>query len=342
MSSLGPIEVTAGSELTQALDRLVTRGVLTPMQAAAVRDELGGPVSGQVVPPPARPPLAGRLAEVAAYAGAVLVGAAAMLLVGQQWDQLGRPGRALLLGAVTLVLAAAGLVAAGAAPRGRSALCLPAHAVRRRFASTALSLAAAAAAGTVAVLLTDHQLLVFALIGVAAICAAQTLAPSAVSELAALGALCLLAGAVVEEADTSLTTAVLLYAVVGAAWVALSRTAALTQPTLALSLGLTVVVTAGAIGAFYDAVPAEPVGTAILALVTVAGLATYLRLPHWPLAAAAVAALALIVLSVTNDRLGPAIGVLLTGLVLLAGSGLVLLRRRAADRADGVRPRAST
>lgn len=56
----------------------------------------------------------------------------------------------------------------------------------------------------------------------------------------------------------------------------------------------------------------------------------------------AVAGAILIVLSVTNDRLGPAIGVLLTGLVLLAGSGLVLLRRRVADRADPVPWRAST
>jgi hypothetical protein len=335
MSSLRPAEVTAGSELEQALHRLVISGVLTAAQAAAVREELASSAPGPSAAP-GRAPLAGRLAEVAAYAGAVLVGAAAMLLVGQQWDQLGRPGRALLLGAVTLVLAAAGLVAARAQPRGRAVLRQPAHAVRRRFASTALSLAAAAAAGTVAVLLVDHQLLVYALIGVAAIALAQWVAPSAVSELAAVGAVCLLAGAVVEDTSAEITTAVLVFAVGGAIWVGLSRTGALTQPTLALSLGLGIVVTAGAIGAFYDAAPAEPVGTAILALVTVGGLATYLRLPHWPFAAAAVAALALIVLSVTNDRLGPAIGVLLTGLVLLAGSGLVLLRRRAADRADQV------
>jgi glucose dehydrogenase len=56
------------------------------------------------------------------------------------------------------------------------------------------------------------------------------------------------------------------------------------------------------------------------------------RTGRWPLAAAAVVALALLVFRLTNDSLGAPVALLLTGLVLLGAGALLLVRRRSAER----------
>jgi hypothetical protein len=327
-------------QLVDALERLRANGSWSAEQAAALLDELdrGG------APPPrhspgGRPtvPLGNRLAEAAAYAGAVLVGAAGTALVAQRWAELGRAGRGAVLVGVTLLLAAVGTIAVTIRPRGRAALLEAGQAVRRRFAGTALTIASVTATGAVAVLATDQRLVLAAVTAVVATAATTWVSPSAVSETAALGAVCLLAVALLSEAEpadesTTLTVMVLAFAAIGSGWAALSRSRALTVPTLGLALGLALVLYAGVTGTFADIQPATAVAVAVLGLLAAGGLALYVRTADWPAAVAAALALAALVLKVSSDTLSPLVAVFLTGLVLLGVGVVLILRRRTTDR----------
>jgi hypothetical protein len=320
--------------LVQVLDRLQADGRWSPYHAAALLQELDR--SAPVVPPPQpaqSPPRPGsRLAEAAGYAGAVLIGAAGTVLVGEHWESLGRPGRVAVLAGITLVLAAVGIAVALAGPHGRSVLLQPAHAVRRRLASTALTIAAATAAGTVGNLATGHTFLLGAVTAVLVMTVTQWLTPSAVSETGGLGAVGLLAAAVLGETNASDAAGLLTVAVIGLAWAALSWTPVLTVPMLGLALGLGVAAYAGGVGAFYGSQPEEAIGITVLVLLVAGGLAGFVRTGRWPLAAAAALALAMLVFRLTSDSLGAPVALLLTGLVLLGAGGLLLVRRRATEQ----------
>lgn len=317
-------------ELVRVLDWLQAAGRWSPDQAAALLSELdlGGP-AGPTPGGPPRAPLGNRLAEAAAYAGAVLVGAAGAVVVGQRWEDLGRPGRVAVLAGVTAVLAAVGLVVALVRPHGRAVLRRPEHAVRRRLASTALTLAAVTGAGTVGVPATDHTLFFIALTFAVVMAVTQAVAPSAVSETAALAAVALLVGAVVDEAGGADAAVLVALAVVGVGWAALAWTSLLTVPALGLALGLALTLYCGGVGAFFGSQPEEGAGITVLAVLVVGGLAAYVRTGRWPLAAAGVLALAVLVLRLTADSLGAPVALLLTGLVLLGTGALLLLRRRS-------------
>jgi hypothetical protein len=322
------------AQLVAALDRLQDDGRWSPYHAAALLQELDRSVPA--VPPPA--PTQGtsragnRLAEAAGYAGAVLIGAAGTVLVGEQWDALGRPGRVAVLAGITVVLAAVGVAVALAGPHGRGALLQPAHAVRRRLASTALTIAAATAAGTVGNLTTSTSFVLGAGTAVLVMAGVQWLAPSAVSEVGALASVVLFAGTIVDEATTSDPAFLVTITAVGFAWAALAWTPWLTVPALGLALGLSLTLWSGGVGAFYGTQPEEGIGIAVLVLLVAGGLAGYVRTGRWPLAAAAALALATLVFRLTSDSLGAPVALLLTGLILLGAAALLLLRRRAADR----------
>jgi hypothetical protein len=160
---------------------------------------------------------------------------------------------------------------------------------------------------------------------------AQWLAPSAVSEAGSLASVVLLAGAILEKATTSDTVFLLTVTAVGLAWAALSWTPVLTVPTLGLALGLSLALWGGGVGANYGTQPEEAIGIAVLVLLVAGGLAGYVRTGRWPLAAAAVLALALLVFRLTSDSLGAPVALLLTGLVLLGAGALLLVRRRSAE-----------
>jgi hypothetical protein len=323
--------------LVAALDRLEATGAWSAEQAAALLAEVDRGPAAPAPPAPSAPAArrTSRLAEAAAYAGAVLVGVAGAVLVGQQWTELGRSGRVAVFAGVTVVLAAAGVAVAAVRPRGRAALTVPAHAVRRRLASTALTGASAAAAGTAALLVEGHAWLAAGATAVVAIALTQWTAPSAVSEVGALAAGNVLAGAVLAEVGAPATVVVLVLSALGAGWAALSWTPVPTVPVLALALGLAEVLAAGSAGvagAERLSTPSVVAGLAVLGTLAVAGVAGYVRTARWPLAAAGALALAALVLRVTSQSLSPVLAVLLTGLVLLAASVALLLRGRSRDR----------
>jgi hypothetical protein len=336
----GPAPTTrtfSREQLIRALDRLQADGRWSPYHAAALLQELDGtpeapPDVPLVAAPPDRVPLGNRLAEAAAYAGAVLIGAAGAVIVGQRWEELGHAGRVAVLAGVTLVLAGVGIAVAAVRPGGPTALRRPEHAVRRRLASTALTIAAATAAGAVGTMVTDPSFLLAAGTAVLVMSGAQWLAPSAVSEAGSLVAVVLLAGAVLDEANAPDPVFLVTITAVGLAWAALSWTPVLTVPTLGLALGLSLALWGGGVGAFYGTQPEEGIGIAVLVLLAAGGLTGYVRTGRWPLAGAAVLALALLVFRLTNDSLGAPVALLVTGLVLLGAGALLLVRRRSAER----------
>ena len=73
-----------------------------------------------------------------------------------------------------------------------------------------------------------------------------------------------------------------------------------------------------------------PLGLAVLATIAVVGVTLYLRGHSWPWLAAATGAAAGLVFELAGDAFGPAIASLVTGVVLLAASGLLLIRRNRA------------
>jgi hypothetical protein len=336
----GPAPTTgtfSREQLVRVLDRLQADGRWSPYHAAALLQELDGAVDAPptvppLTPPPDRAPLGNRLAEAAAYAGAVLIGAAGAVIVGQRWEDLGRPGRVALLAVITLVLVAVGIAVATVRLSGPAVVRRPEHAVRRRSASTALTIAAATAAGTVGNLVPGSSFVPAAGTAVLVMAVAQWLAPSAVSEAGGLVSVVLLVGATLDEGNVSSPIFLVTVTAVGLAWAALSWTPVLTVPTLGLALGMSLALWGGGVGANYGTQPEDAIGIAVLVLLAAGGLAGYVRTGRWPLAAAAVVALALLVFRLTNDSLGAPVALLLTGLVLLAAGALLLVRRRSAER----------
>lgn len=331
-----PTRATAAitrEQLLVALDRLQADGRWSPFHAAALLQELDRTAASSPPPLPApAPSLGNRLAEAAGYAGAVLVGAAGAVLAGQHWDELGRAGRVTVLLGVTLVLVVVAVVVALVRPGGPAVLRQPARAVRRRVASTALTVAAATAAGATGNLVTAHAFLLGTVAAAGVLAATQWLAPSAVSETGGLAAVALLAGAVLEEARPPDVVFLGTLTAVGIAWAAMAWTRVLTLPTLGLTLGLGLALYWSAVGAFYGTQPEEGFGIVVLLLLAGAGLAGYVRTGRWPLAAAAATALTVLVFRLTSDSLGAPVALLLTGLFLLGTGALVLVRRRAAEQ----------
>jgi hypothetical protein len=335
MASPAPTTRTfSRDQVLTALQRLQADGRWSQQQAAALLDELDRSTATAPTAPARapQPQLGNRLAEAAGYVGAVLIGAAGAVLAGQHWAELGRGGRVAILLGVTLVLAATGIAVALVRPGGSAALRQPAHAVRRRLASTALTISAATAAGAVGNLVTEHEFLLGTGTAVLVLAVTQWLAPSAVSETAGLAAVALLAGAVLEETGAPDPVFLGALVAVGLAWAALAWTPVLTVPTLGLTLGLGLALYWAAVAAFYGTQPEEGLGIVVLVLLVAGGLVGYVRTGRWPLAAAAAVALTVLVFRLTSDSLGAPVALLLTGLLLLGMGAVVLVRRRSAEQ----------
>lgn len=87
-----------------AIRRLVDEGVLSDAQGTAVLGALAGSQ------PEAR---TGWVAEVSGYLGGGVMAGGMLWVLGSSWDQLNRPGRAGILGAISVALIIAAVVAAG-------------------------------------------------------------------------------------------------------------------------------------------------------------------------------------------------------------------------------------
>jgi hypothetical protein len=333
--------------LDAALHKLVETGELSDAQALRVHDTYAvesatpaGTAPAAAAPRPSS--WTRRLVEVGAYLGAALVAAGGAIIVGQQWDELGRGGQLVLLAALTAVFGAAGAAAAWVDHRREEPEAD--RAVLRRLASTLLTLAAAATAGFVAIAYlpaagagdpTDARLgwmfLTIAAATGSVLVVTRLVAPSALAEIGLYGAVLAAPTGLLffvnlpESSDLPALVAVL-FAVVGVAYAAVaSTTRALTAPTLGTVLGLAT--------ALIAAIGDSPTSRVLLAVLAVGCFAAYLARPRWPFVAAAMLAAVILTFVVVGDAFNPAVAMLVAGVALLAlAAGTLLLQRRRSVR----------
>lgn len=294
--------------LETALRALTERGVLDAEQAGAVAAEYAAQAAG-------KEGLRGRLGEIAGYLGASLVLGAAVLFLGERWEQLGTGGRTGALAVVALVLAVAGVVVRVRNRRLASTL----------FAGGALTAGWATHACFAEGVATFGVMLVLAVAGYAA-------ARGAVGLLTAAGAACGLYGYALDAAgvewDGALGAGLV---VLGLVWAALAY-------RMGSRVALVIAVVLGVAGAQLTMLGDDNwLAYALTALVAGACFAAYLRGRDWIALAGGVVGATLVVpeflYDVTDGSLGAAGAMLVAGVTLLV-AGLAALRLRRAGRAE--------
>lgn len=292
-------------------------------------------------------PWRGRLLEAAVYLGSAFVLAAVGVVVQQRWSAMPRGGQLLLAGSLAAVALAAGLVVSWPVRPRRAGSTEPRHAVRRRSGSVVLTLGVALAVATVALAVGEGRWQPVSAAGAAVLLmvGVQVLAPSVLAELAVFGAGVALVTAVPDvampapsgegaagsfdwEAVDVLRGSLLLG--YGAAW-AWGASRRLPHRELAVALGLGV----GVIGAMSTAAKGQPLAAALLGVLAVAAVLTYLRDPAWPWVVGAVGAVFFAVLLVGHRTLGPALTFLVAGVVLLGGTAAAVALGRWRSRRGG-------
>ena len=252
-----------------------------------------------------RPGAASRLPEVLGYLGGTFVVAAALIVVGWSWDSFSHAAKLTVSGLAALVVYGAGLTIALAAAGGRATLTAPSQDVRRRLVGVLLVVGAFIAAGAVDIALEDmrdDQLLPVALTALALTALAVHLAPGTAPTLGLFTATVMLAATPAElRSDVPDLAWILIFLGLGALWVAVGP--ALTRtPIAALVVGLGDLVVAGWVASEHTVYEADafvgseqqwgdrvvaPLGYAVLAMLTILGVALYLRGRAWPWLAAA-------------------------------------------------------
>ncbi len=327
-----PRPIWHGVPMTQPssriVDALIGDGLVEPSRRADAERTVTA-----VLAPGEEPRGAGlpKLVEVVAYLGAALVAAAGLLLLMQQWDDLGETGRVIALAVVTVVLAVAGVIAGGFV--GGRAGAPAADDVRRRLSGTLLTAAAGGAGLTVGYWLDlwldpDWQDLYWpAVVGgaILAIGAAVVylLAPTALGQLAILGGVITVVSVLTDQIGDNegiwIGTELL---VIGLIWLAMAEARWFRELTIARALGVAVTL----FGAQFPVIAGEAAwyGYLLTAGVVVLGVLLYLGRTGWPYLAAAVVGITLVVPEAVSDWTGGSLGVvggvLLAGVTLLAAS----------------------
>lgn len=196
-----------------ALRRLVEQCVISPRQAAAVRE---------AIEESREPTFSARwLAEVAAYVGGVFILGGGLLVLATAWDDMTDPGRSAMLGAVALLLAAAGIaVAPGVAGLRRLRAAEPGP--RRRVVAVLFALAAIAAASAAGVLPDEHGGIAAGTVGLLVAAAGYLVLPAAPGLLASIATSVILSISMVVDLGTDTPFRIgLCLALTGAAWMLL-------------------------------------------------------------------------------------------------------------------------
>lgn len=342
--------------LTRALTGLVSRGVLTAEQAgqvAAARDAEAAQAEPQERDVSTRPGAASRLPEVLGYLGGTFVVAAALLVVGWSWESFDHVTRVAITALSALVVYGAGLAIALGAAGGRKTLPTPDQDVRRRLVGVLLVVGAYLAAGSVALLFEDSedvQMLPVGLTALVLTAVAVRLSPGVVPTLGLFAATVMVAGSPLNlTGELPALAWVLIFLALGLIWVGLGPRVTAT-PTAALAVGLGDLVITGWVASAHTVYRADgpdgsqgstpvewgesvvaPLGYAVLAVITILGVALYLRGSAWPWLVAATVSAAVLVFQVAGDAFGPAVAALVLGALLLAASALLILRRGRAE-----------
>jgi hypothetical protein len=326
----------------RVVQALAAEGLLAPGSEQRSRAVVAGALAGGeagAAAAGARAPGVPKLVEVVAYLGAALVLAAGFLFVSRSWEDLGDVGQVSFLGAVAVVLGVAGGVTI-AGPVGDRA-----HEVRRRLSGTLLTGSALAAGLTVGVAIevftdTPFRGIPWPQVAAGAVVAVVSAVGYRFSSTA-VGLLGILAGAVTADTnlaselagDEALGVGVSLFAL-GVVWLALTELGVFAQLTTARSLGVAVALLGAQVASFTGA--QSWIGYLLSVVVAGGGIGLYLLRLDWPVLAAAVLAVTLVVPEAVSDwtegSLGVVGGVLVAGVTLLAASlAGYRLRRGATD-----------
>jgi hypothetical protein len=315
---------------------LVDSGLVLPdrrAEAVAVVDR----VLGAQAPTPA--PLRRRFAELAGYVGGALVVSAAAVFFTSRWDDLGEWRQTGLLAGIAVVLAVAGLAVVASARPDR--LRAGGDPVRRRLAGVLLTAAAASAAGAVGILVeqwvgddaTTSALLGSLTLGALSL-AGYLVAPTVVGQLGvAVGAESAVLFGLDGLGDVPTVVTGLCVLALGVVWLVATERGLWREVASARVLGCGLALVGAEIPVF-DSAPQRMVGYLLLGLVAVAAFGVYVARPAWPYLAAGVIAVTLVVpealLDWTDNAMGPAGAMLVTGMALLGGSLLGLRLRRTS------------
>jgi hypothetical protein len=358
--------------LERALARLVGEGVLDAelarriererdLQAAALARTVDVALSPAAAP--AAVATRARLPEVLGYLGGAFVAVAALLVLARFSPQMGHPARIGLTLGGAVALVCGGMVIAQGAPGGWPGLRAGHDTSRRRLVGVLVQLAAPLAALTLSQVLDDAHvgavLLSSSVVALAVCLLADGVAPGAVPTLGLFVAAATTIGGVGDLfASVATLAAVLGVLAAAAAWtVAAPRLTG--APLLASALGLLALVGDGFSAAQYTVHPGAevgqlggtvgygppewgaravaPVGYMVLFGVVAVGVGLYLRGGPWPWIGGAGLASAAFVGAFTGQTLGPVAAFFAAGLVLLAISA-VLLVRRGRQRGSPVAP----
>jgi hypothetical protein len=328
--SASPPPSGPGARVRAAVDRLVERGILDSSQADPVVYAVSAALIGDTREPDRR----GRFAEIAGYAGGAVTAGATLLLLRQAWSDLSRPGRAALLVALMLLVAAVGVVIGGGTPARLRALGRHEESARRRLVGTLFAMSAFAAAGAAGAATERHGALQASLAGLAVAAAGYALVRTLIGQLACWAGALGLSLALIDEAADGAQPVVSALAVIalGIIWAALARLDVLAEPYVGLGVGAGTTL----LGAQLVLTDGEyhTLSYALTATVAAACFLGFARVRNWLVLATGILAVVLVVPQALTDWTGgsmsSASALLVTGIALLAASALGLRLGRAA------------
>jgi hypothetical protein len=311
------------SDQRGALHELVADGTLSADQLAAVLDRLHTAGAGH-------DRRGGWVVEAGGYLGGALTFAGATLLVGLSWDELSRPGQVVVLAAVTVTLLAAGVLIAGGASALR-AMAGAAGTVRSRVVSVLFALACGAAALAVGVGVTSHEAVAAGMAGLVLAAVVHRVLPSLpvllVAAVLSVVAATATAGDLLDGGPLATGLSMVL---VGAGWIALGLSGALTHRGTATIVGAVIGLTGAQLPLGSSAT--APWAYLLTLLVAAGCLAAYTPDRNLPLLLLGVLGITLVLTEAVADWTGGASGgaaaVLTAGIALLIGTGLALRLHR--------------
>jgi hypothetical protein len=332
--------------LDTALRRLTADGRLSPAQADAVRAEFAATPS-QVT----RSPWSAVLPEVGGYIGAAFVLAAALVVAGPRWDDLGRTGQLLVLGVPSLLMLAAAVAVMMTAPGGWAVHAAPGGGshpagARRRLVAVLLLVGIALAVGVVAVLAGQDDGRAAATSAAVGTVLGYGVCRIAVLHVAVLLSLAMTAiswlvwavpadqGEPYEGPPVTVVAIGVALCLLAVGWALLAQRGVLDERQLGLvAAGVVFFVGAQLLATGSGRAGVTGAGYLLLALLAVAGLLGYVRTRYLGVLAVGVIALAVVipqaVIDYTDGALGAGGALLLIGLSIVVASVLGLRLRKS-------------
>lgn len=309
--------------LEATLDRLVAESVITPAQAAAVREGVSGPQRARPISP---------AAEVVGYIGGVLATVAALTVGAEFWQQLGDLTQFGIFAVIAVALWAGG--------RSISAVDDPAAG---RLTSTLWLLSTSATAGAAWVvadgllgLVADRTALVVGVVATAHALALWLVRPSVLQQLALFGSFMTALGATgALLPDPPAQVYGVTVWIVGVAWAVFTWRGLLRPAATGMAIGAVTAVVGAEILTFASETPGLLLSLTTIAVLFAAAAATRSAVFTGVASVALAIVLPQALYSWFPESVGAPIAVFIAGSVLLGGA-LATMRAARSGAASGV------